>query len=109
MDENRPKKPRSFLTRHVHSYMFDTVWDMALTLNKSLPILKAMNSSLDKMPFQNKGLTDQLIKIAFATKFEGITVSIMTLIKHMHDTLTVLNFSITYCVSHNRSVIKSFL
>ncbi|CAB3984173.1 gamma-aminobutyric acid type B receptor subunit 2-like isoform X1 [Paramuricea clavata] len=73
MDKHRAKTSRSFLTRHVHSYMFDTVWDMALTLNKSLPILKAMNSSLDKMPFRNKDLADELVKVAFATKFEGIT------------------------------------
>ena len=61
-----------------HAYIFDTIWNMALTLNKSVPELKNLNISLENMPASGFGSIGILTKTAHGIEFEGITVSIPT-------------------------------
>lgn len=58
-----------------HSFIFDSLWNMALTLNASLPFLKRFNFTLDRMPSRNVTITDKLLEIAHGIVFEGMTVS----------------------------------
>ena len=60
--------------------MFDTVWNLAITLNRSIPKLKSINSSLDNMLVQNHEQLLTLRKLAHSVEFEGITVSLVILL-----------------------------
>ena len=48
---------------------------MALNLNKSIPELKTINSSLERMLPENLTQVDILRKNAYSIEFEGISVS----------------------------------
>ena len=82
MDKRRVKN--AFLDTNHHTFIFDTAWSMALALNKSIPALAKMNSSLDDLLYKNPKQGDLLVDNAHSVEFEGISVSISFRSYHFH-------------------------
>ncbi|XP_028399764.1 gamma-aminobutyric acid type B receptor subunit 2-like isoform X2 [Dendronephthya gigantea] len=74
IEKHRLRNEKTFISSFEgHGYIFDTIWNMALTLNKSIPELKKLNISLEKMPASGLGSIGILTKTAHNIEFEGIT------------------------------------
>ena len=67
---------------------------MALNLNKSIPALKGINSSLERMLPESLGQMEILRKNAYDVEFEGISVSIVFIYRILR-TYSGLTSSIT--------------
>ncbi len=63
---------------------------MALTFDKSIPKLKAINSSLDRMLVENINQSTTLRDIAHSIEFEGITVSFIVIKQYLSSKLFFL-------------------
>ena len=70
----------NFTYNNYASFTYDATWSIALMLNKSIPLLREKNKTLETMNYGDKETAKIMRDILFRTDFWGMSVSILFLV-----------------------------
>jgi len=71
----RKSKKLNYPANAFSSFAYDAIWSIALTLQKSSPVLKARNKSLSSITYGDKETTELFKRVLRNLTFIGMSVS----------------------------------
>ena len=62
------------------AFTYDAAWSIALMLNKSIPLLREKNKTLETLKYKDKEVAEIMRDILFLTDFWGMSVRTLSLV-----------------------------